>query len=107
MARILALFAVAPAADPKSLLGAIDVPYKMSGNLNFFNFENPIFKFQTFLKNISQDHSKLDSKLSPFPLAGSHRRHEGLGLLDTKFSTTTTAVVSRSKFSVCTQLPVR
>ena len=70
MARILALFAVAPAADPKSLLGAIDVPCKMSGNLKFFNFENPIFKFQTFLKNISQDHSKLDSKLSPFPLAG-------------------------------------
>ena len=48
---ILALFAVAPAADPKSLLGAIDVPCKMSGNLNFFNFENPIFKFQTFIKN--------------------------------------------------------
>jgi hypothetical protein len=35
MARIFALFAVAPAADPKSLLGAIDVPGKMSGNLNF------------------------------------------------------------------------
>ena len=64
------------------------------GKSQFFDFENPIFKFQTFFKKtFSQDHSKLDSKLSPFPLAGSHRRHEGLGLLDTKFSTTTTAVV--------------
>jgi hypothetical protein len=35
MAMILALFAVAPAADPKSLLGAIDVPCKMWGNLDF------------------------------------------------------------------------
>jgi hypothetical protein len=51
MARILALFALAPAADPKSLLGAIDVRTLQDvGKSQFFNFENSIFKFQTFLK---------------------------------------------------------
>jgi hypothetical protein len=70
MARILALFAVAPAADPKSLLGAIDVPCKMSGNLEFSNFVNSIFKFNfffqisNFLKKYFQGHSKFDAKLS-------------------------------------------
>ena len=72
---ILALFAVAPAADPKSLLGAIDVPCKMSGNLNLI-FEKSDFQISNFLKKtFYQGHSKLDSKLSPFPLAGSHRSH--------------------------------
>jgi hypothetical protein len=51
MARILALFALAPAADPKSLLGAIDVPDKMLGNLIFSNFENSIFKLKFILSN--------------------------------------------------------
>ena len=45
------LFAVAPAADPKSLLGAIDVPCKMSGNLKFSNFENSILKLNFILSN--------------------------------------------------------
>jgi hypothetical protein len=69
MARILALFAVAPAADPKSLLGAIDVPGKMSGNLKFFNFENSIFKLNFILSNFKlsfktffQGHSKFEQK---------------------------------------------
>jgi hypothetical protein len=44
MARILTLFAVALAPDPKKLLGTIeiDVPYKMSEKLDS-NFENSIF----------------------------------------------------------------
>jgi hypothetical protein len=89
MAGILALFAVAPAADPKSLLGAIDVPCKMSGDINFFNFENSIFKFILFFpisnflkkKHYSKATVNLNPKLSPFPLAGQHRRHEGLARL--------------------------
>jgi hypothetical protein len=49
---------VAPAADPKSLLGAIDVPCKMSGNLNFSILKIRFSNFKLSSKNIFQGHSK-------------------------------------------------
>jgi hypothetical protein len=99
MARILALFAVAPSADPKSLLGAIDVPCKMSGSLKFsilkIRFSNLFFFFQisNFLIKTTffQGHNKFDPKLSPdLRSPGSHRRHGGLARLLNLVAETTT-----------------
>ena len=101
MSMILALFAVAPAADPKSLLGAIDVPCKMSGYLKFsilkIRFSNLILFFQisNFLKKHFSKATVNLNKNDLFLRSPGSIGHEVARLLNL-VAQTTTAVESSS-----------
>ena len=105
MARILALFAVAPAADPKSLLGAIDVPCKMSGNLKFsilkIRFSNLILFFQisNFLKKHFSKATVNLNKNDLFVRSPGSIGHEVARLLNLVAQTTTAVVLDLASTS--------